>query len=213
MIKAIFFDFDGVLVESMDIKTEAFVQLFSIHGPNIIQKVASYHLQNGGVSRYDKFRYIYREILHQTLGDEELARLCDRFSKLVEKRVVEAPYVDGAREFLEHYSDRYLCFVTSATPQREIEAIIRQRGMDRFFRVVYGYPTNKRDAVKTLLCLQKLGPEVAVYVGDAMCDYFAAMDNGVSFIARMTGDGALFNRINCTKIRDLTTLQLILKRL
>ena len=55
MIKAIIFDFDGVLVESLDIKTRAFAKLFGPEGPDMAKRVVDYHLQNGGVSRYEKF--------------------------------------------------------------------------------------------------------------------------------------------------------------
>jgi HAD superfamily hydrolase (TIGR01549 family) len=206
VIKAIFFDFDGVLVESMNIKTEAFIQLFSVYGSDVIRKVTSYHLQNGGVSRYDKFRYIYREILCLPLGDEEFASLCRRFSALVTNKVVEAPYVDGALEFLENYYTQYFCVVTSATPQFEIEEIIQRRGMDRFFRVIYGSPTNKSDAVREVLALNKLEPESVVYVGDAMCDYHAARSNDVKFIARISDDGEIFSGVDSAKINDLNSL-------
>ena len=44
--KAILFDFDGVLVECMNVKTEAFVQLFKIYGDDIVKKAVSYtHLR------------------------------------------------------------------------------------------------------------------------------------------------------------------------
>ena len=58
-LKAIFFDFDGVLVESVDIKTRAFSKLFEREGEDVVKKVIDYHIDNGGVSRYEKFRYIY----------------------------------------------------------------------------------------------------------------------------------------------------------
>ena len=42
MINAIIFDFDGVLVESVDIKTQAFKNLFSF-APNHINDIIEYH--------------------------------------------------------------------------------------------------------------------------------------------------------------------------
>ena len=55
-IKAIIFDFDGVIVESMDIKTQAFAHLFRKCSEDIIKKVIQLHLDNGGMSRYEKFK-------------------------------------------------------------------------------------------------------------------------------------------------------------
>jgi len=46
MIKAIIFDFDGVLVESVDIKTKAFAGLFEHEGDSIVRRVVAYHIKN-----------------------------------------------------------------------------------------------------------------------------------------------------------------------
>ena len=56
--EAIFFDFDGVLVESVDIKTTAFARLYAGHGEPVADAVVAYHRQNMGTSRFVKFRYI-----------------------------------------------------------------------------------------------------------------------------------------------------------
>ena len=50
MIKAIIFDFDGVLVESAEIKTKAFEMLFSDY-PDTIDDIVQYHKKNMGISR------------------------------------------------------------------------------------------------------------------------------------------------------------------
>ena len=39
MIKNIFFDFDGVLAESVNIKTDAFYEMFLKYGKDIAEKV------------------------------------------------------------------------------------------------------------------------------------------------------------------------------
>src|SRR4030066_2142162 len=107
MIKAIFFDFDGVIVESVDIKTNAFAKLFEHEGNKIVNEVIGYHLNNMGVSRYEKIRFIYNDILHRVLNETEFKALCDKFAELVVDGVIMAPYVKGALEFLENYASVY----------------------------------------------------------------------------------------------------------
>ena len=80
MIKAVIFDFDGVLAESLEIKTVAFGKLFEDKGEAVRDKVIKYHLDNSGVSRFEKIRYIYREILKEPLDKETFDLLCGRFS-------------------------------------------------------------------------------------------------------------------------------------
>jgi len=208
MIKVIFFDFDGVIVESVDIKTKAFYRLFDIEGKDVAHKVVDYHLKNAGVSRFDKFRYIYREILKRSLGDEEFHGLCNRFAGLVVENVVKAPYVKGAKEFLENYAAGYKCFIVSATPHEEIEEIIRRRRIGTFFKAVYGAPAKKNDIVRGALIRENTDSCNAVYVGDAMSDYLAAKENGVVFIARVTDENSrIFKDADCIKMKDLTNLK------
>lgn len=212
-IKVIFFDFDGVIVESVDIKTHAFAKLFEREGGDFVKRVVDYHLKNTGVSRYEKFRYIYQEILNRPLIENEFQILCDKFANLVVENVVKAPYVKGIIEFLENYASKYKCFVVSATPQKEIEEIIQRRNIQRFFKGIYGAPTKKSDAVKNILLSEEIESSKAVYIGDAMSDYTAAKNNNVRFVARINRNEAVFTHIDCLKITDLTNLTDVIYKL
>lgn len=213
MIKVIFFDFDGVIVESVDIKTNAFAKLFKQEGKDIVKRIIDYHLNNGGISRYEKFKYIYKEILKRQLNDNVFQELCNRFAELVMNDVIAAPYVKGAKEFLENYSHKYKCFIVSATPQNELEDIIERRGIKRFFKAAYGSPTEKLEIIRNILIGEWIEHGNVLYVGDAMSDYIAAKDNSVNFVARINRNEAIFNHIDCTKIMDLTNLSKIVEAL
>ena len=205
MIKVIIFDFDGVIVESLDVKKRAFAELFKDKGKEIVQRVVDYHLQNGGVSRYDKFRYIYTEILKQPLPQREYERLCDNFAALVFDGVVASSYVSGALEFLQG-NGSYRIFVASATPSEELHRICESRGIINFFERIFGAPTTKSEAVNTILNLTGAFPEESVFIGDALSDFEAATINGVTFIARIHDNEELFNDKRCLKVNDLHEL-------
>ena len=51
-IKSIIFDYDGIIAESVNVKTEAFAELYKPFGKDIVQKVMKHHESNGGVSRF-----------------------------------------------------------------------------------------------------------------------------------------------------------------
>lgn len=213
MIKAVIFDFDGVIVESIDIKTAAFAKLFEREGRKAVKKVVEYHLANAGVSRYEKFRHIYREILKRDLSKNEFKKLCDRFASLVVESVVRAPYVKGAYQFLKKHAAKYKFFVTSATPQEEIEEIIKKRSIADFFSAVYGAPTMKSDAVKYILKKKGLRPSSIVYIGDALSDYKVAQDNHINFIARIyKKNKGIFSGIDYPRIKDLVFLEKTIRR-
>ena len=101
-LQAIFFDFDGVILESVDVKGWAFAKLFDTY-PEHVEEIVSYHYAHGGMPRFDKFRHIYREILKEPLSDELFRELCDRFSELALERVLQCPFVPGALEFLKKH--------------------------------------------------------------------------------------------------------------
>ena len=213
MIKVILFDFDGVIVESCDIKTEAFAKLFAVEEKADLKAIVSYHKSNAGVSRFEKFKHIYRAILKRPLSGEEFRGLCDRFSRLVMESVIGAPYVKGAMEFLKKYSSIYKYFLLSATPQEELNEIVSRRGIGSFFGGIYGAPNRKKDIVKDILVGERIIPQDALYVGDAMSDYKASEENGIGFIARLHNCDSIFKDIDCPKIKDLTCLEGIIKRL
>lgn len=213
MIKAIIFDFDGVIVESVEIKTTAFAKLFKSEDEDIVKKIIEYHLKNTGVSRFEKFRYIYKEILRKELKDRVFRKLCQRFSELVVDEVVNASYVKGAMEFLKLYSQQYKCFVISATPQDELERILKRRGINHYFIAIFGAPEKKDNTTKKIIDTYNLLPKEVIYIGDALSDYKAANLNSVNFIARINSNHNIFKEINCLKTKDLTALKSLIETL
>ena len=187
LIDAIFFDFDGVILESVDVKGWGFGKLFENH-PEHVDEIVSFHFANGGMSRFDKFRYIYKNILNKPLSDEMFDTLCSKFSELTFKRVLECEFVPGVLEFLEKYYEKTKLYIISGTPQDEIERIVEDRRLGKYFQQVYGSPTGKAFWAKKIIMQEKLIVEKTFFIGDAMSDYNAAMENKVKFVARITDD-------------------------
>lgn len=49
--QSIFFDWDGVICDSADLRTQTFEDMFAPFGPKIQTKVREHHLLHGGISR------------------------------------------------------------------------------------------------------------------------------------------------------------------
>ena len=212
MIRGIAFDFDGVLVESVDVKTKAYARLFEEYGEGVVSRVVDYHLTNGGVSRFVKFRVIYSDILNNPLSENKFQSLCDEFSNIVVNEVVAAPWVEGAREFLENNKNRYLFFIVSGTPQDELESIVQRREMGHYFCEVLGSPENKEALLKGALSRLKLFPEETVFVGDAETDWSAAKKLGVAFLwRRVPSDAPLLKGYIGPQLISLSSLEENLK--
>ncbi|MFH1395270.1 MAG: HAD hydrolase-like protein [Candidatus Omnitrophota bacterium] len=207
MIKAVIFDFDGVILESADIKTEAFAELFSAY-PDKVKQIVEYHCINAGISRYVKFRHFYENIIGQPLSKEEELKLGDAFSEIVLKKVLEAPFVKGAVEFLTGPNCRYNLFIASGTPEEELHGILRKRNIDKCFKEAHGSPKTKPNVINDILNRYNLANKEAVYVGDAESDRKAAEETEVFFIERKADlENAVETNVNGFVIRDLSDLR------
>ncbi len=209
-IKYIFFDFDGVLAESVNVKTEAFRKMYLFYGETFAQKVVEHHEANGGISRFEKFKIYHGSWLNQEITDEKIKLLSDEFSNLVMDGVVSAPEVPGTTSFLLH-SQNFKKFIITGTPTTEMKTIILKRKMSKYFIDIYGSPEKKDYWVKQILKCHGILPEECVFVGDAITDYDAAMSNGLHFILRETREAEnLFREYDGFRIKDLNSLNEVL---
>ena len=201
-IKYIFFDFDGVIKESVEIKTDAFEQLFLPFGMDIARKIREHHEENGGISRFEKLP-IYLDWAGQYLSKQLISEYSEKFSWLVKQKVIDAPWVPGVLSYLQNNYKKQQFFLVTATPQQEIEYIICQLKIEKYFRQVVGSPIGKIEAVNMLLNRYNIDLNQAVMVGDSSSDYDAAKQNLISFILRKTKfNKNLQERLNCKIIED-----------
>ena len=212
MIKAIIFDFDGVIAESVNVKTEAFASLYEPYGKDVVNKVEQHHLANGGVSRFEKFKSYHKEFLNIELNDQKLKELSNQFSELVVDKVIKAPYVPGAFEFIKVNHKKYSLYISSATPQDEIVQIAKQRKIFDYFKGVYGSPISKKEHVNKIIKSNKYKKYEVIFIGDSTSDRNAANENNIRFIARINNEKSpLKNEMN--KLVDLVGLKNLIQSL
>ena len=150
MIKAIIFDFDGVLIESAAIKTEAFREVFS-KWQDKVDEIVTYHNKNMGISRFVKFKYFYENILNEPYSEAIGSEMGRQFSEIVASKVKQAPFVSGAKEFIEMHFEKYFLFIASGTPEEELLDIISSKGINKYFRGIYGTPASKLEIIIKIL--------------------------------------------------------------
>lgn len=180
---AIFFDWDGVITDSVNIKTEAYVQMFEEYGKEVQEKVRKHHLHNGGMSRFEKFKLYYKTFLGIELDEQKTTEFANEFSNLVMKKVLNAPFIENAIETIENeYSNGVKLFIITGTPTEEIEKIAETKGLKKYFVEILGSPTSKNEWVSYILNKYKFNPQKCLFIGDAMTDYNAAVKNNVNFL-------------------------------
>lgn len=198
----VFLDFDGVIKDSVAVKSDAFEQLFLPFGGEIGQKVRRHHEANGGISRFEKLP-LYLSWVGMKSDQELVSEYSDRFSSLVMQGVIESEWVAGVEGFLEkHHQDRDL-FLVTATPENEIKEISAALNISHFFHNIIGAPTDKVDAISRLLNEYQIVAERAVMIGDSLSDYQAAVANKVPFVLRRTSlNQGLQRSLDCSMIED-----------
>lgn len=180
-VKAIIFDFDGTILESFGVKTKAFAHLFRDNTEQL-PAILALHKNHEGISRFEKFEMIYRDILCQPLSREKKEELGRQFSEYVYKGVLESPFVEGAKEFLDKYYNKIPLFIASGTPEEEMKSIVRDMGMEKYFKGVYGSPAKKKDIILGIMREFHFQPQEVIFVGDSTDDEEGAKGAGVQFI-------------------------------
>lgn len=187
MVEVIILDFDGVLVQSTGIKTDAFQAVFS-RWPDHVEAAMAFHSEHPTASRVVKFDHFVEEILDRP-GDETLKQdLADRFSARCIDGVSEAPEVPGASAFLERFHGEIPMYISSVTPQDELDTILERRGAAPYIEAAYGDPpVSKPEAIDRILAEEGATADDAVFVGDSPSDQAAAQKRDVPFIGRDNG--------------------------
>lgn len=202
MLSCIVFDCDGVLLESVDAKTRAFHKLAEPFGPEAQDRLALYHHLHGGVSRYEKIKWLYEQCAGRACTPEELQRDADRFAELAVDQVLSAPFVPGALEVLEHWHGKVPMLVCSGTPQGELGMILEKRGLAKYFEGWRGAPPAKEILLQEIVRDMKMDPAEVVMVGDADTDLRAAEAAETLFYGR----GEFFRTSSHPHGEDLTGL-------
>lgn len=177
------FDFDGVICNSVNIKTNAFFDLYSTFGLKIANQVKSHHLENGGMSRYEKISLYHNKFLNVSPTPEDINEFANNFSELVFSKVVAAELVDGVLSFLDLLrANGKICAVNSATPEHEIKKIIKEKDLDNYFFKVFGSPNTKSENLIKIINSTDFNKEETIFFGDAANDLHAAVKEKVDFI-------------------------------
>jgi len=206
---AFVFDFDGVLADSVEVKTEAFRQLYLMHGEAVANEVVRYHRENGGMPRAEKFVYYQTELLGVPPTEEELEHLSQKFSELVVDAVVNVLEIPGGLVFLQEWHGRIPMYIDSASPDKELDEIVLRRGLVPYFDGVFGSDRTKVENLRKILDTGGYNPEKVLFFGDALSDYSAAKKCGTKFMGIVTSQNSPLLRLDekvsyCSSFDEVT---------
>jgi phosphoglycolate phosphatase-like HAD superfamily hydrolase len=140
--RVVFWDFDGVIKESLEVKGRAFASLFPDFPAGLRAKILAHHATVGGISRWEKIP-IYLKWAGEQVSSEKVRIYASRFASLVKEGVLKKKRVPGVREYLCRNPHNQRFCLLSATPQEELEDLAKSLELIPFFQAIHGWPKKK----------------------------------------------------------------------
>lgn len=182
-IKVIFWDFDGVIMDSNAIRDQGFAKVLKDFPSHEIDQLLAFHQKNGGLSRYVKFRYFFEEIRGESISDEEVDTWAKKFSVYMFQSLVNPDLlIFETLSFVKRSQGKFIMHIVSGSDQDELREICKRLEIDVLFHSINGSPTPKTQLLKDLLALHQYRPEECLMIGDSINDFNAADDNKIEFM-------------------------------
>lgn len=189
---AILFDFDGVIVDSARLKTEAYGKIYAGEDSAKVSRAMRHQQKHGGVTRRATLTLFERDFFGRSGDAESVEKLAQHYRDIVFDPVVACPFIAGAQTLLNRALGRTDMYLISGTPHEELLEIVRARNLGRYFKRIYGAPTGKPDAFKTILDSGRYKPEQTLAIGDSMTECDAAAGLGIPFLGIAAPDSESF---------------------
>lgn len=182
-IKAIVFDFDGVILDSVSLKADLFIECYSGSlDESQKQAILAYQALHGGIGRVEKFRHFERVIFGREPENAAVEALAHRYSQLLMARIASCEELPGARAFLDRVHEQLSLHLVSGTSHSDLVAITAQRRLDHYFETIIGAPTTKIQAFADVLQFGPWSPHQVLAIGDSITELRAAEQLGMPFI-------------------------------
>ncbi len=182
-IDLIVFDCDGVLLNTMAAKIEAFRSWVPNAHADLRDAYMERVMHGFGKSRTYHIETFYRELLKQAPDPAFLAAEVDRFTDICEPLCATAGWRTGSRDFVEACRAAEIPrYVLSGTPQAPLEDMLASANATDLFDVIIGSPPGKPESMERILTETDTPAHRTVFIGDANADHEAALHVGAHFV-------------------------------
>ena len=180
--KVLLWDFDGVILDSMPIRAKGFEKVLTGYPVDQVEELMKFHNENGGLSRYVKFRHFYEVIRKESVTEEEVLRLASLFSEIMLENLAKRELlINDAVEFIEANYSSSVMHIVSGSDGNELRLICKLLQLSPYFLSIHGSPTPKKQLIQNLLQEYGYNKEDVVLIGDSWNDFDAAEFAGISF--------------------------------
>ena len=178
----IVFDFDGVVVDSNQIKHDAWFKLFA-PSESVPDQLVEEALREVKETRFDILDFIFSRLgVARPHREQKVQIFAQRYNTLVQTQIQSRGLVPGARAALEGLRGNHQLFINSATPEEALAETLQAFDLQQLFVGAYGKPASKSDNLKKIAALTGLSAEQILFVGDSSSDWQAAQYERCRFI-------------------------------
>lgn len=211
--KTLAFDCDGVILNSNQVKTDAFYQAALPYGEAAAQALLECHVAHGGVSRYKKFAYFLEEIVPLTapaISGPNLEQLLSHYAQAVQHGLLTCDIAPGLHELRERTAHANWLIV-SGGDQAELHDVFAKRDLAKLFNGgIFGSPDTKDTILARELANGNI-QQPALFLGDSKYDYQAANSAGLDFVflsawSEVTDWQVWCTELNLKILNDLTNI-------
>lgn len=180
IVRAVAFDFDGVLVDSERAKRQAYDDVFALY-PDHATALALLRGTYPSANRVEFFTRALAETFGRPDDVEMLERLMRQLSGAMVRRVTSCPAARHAARLWAAWPGATRDIV-SLTPQDDLRGIVAARGYEIDREHVFGCPPfPKPAALRAIITRERIAPRALMVVGDQPSDADAARDVGAQF--------------------------------
>ena len=182
--KLVFFDCDGVLLDSNGVKLAAVDHALAPYPQTLRDRCKDSFKLNFGRPRHWHFEAFERLIAPTGPdADDFVATSIARYEHYLRAHYRASRVVAGASQLLALLQARgVICMVVSGGKEQEITEALGISGIDRYMTRIIGSPTAKTSAINALLEQFDCAASEALFLGDAIADAEAAIVCKVPFI-------------------------------
>lgn len=173
-----FWDFDGVIFDSEDIRTNGFKYALRKYDTFKIETLVSYHRNNGGLSRYHKFQWFISKF---TISDDLLNTMLDDYSSYMQENLFNRNflYKDAFIAIKKLHESGATQYIVSGSDQNELRSLVKYLDLNTYFKGVYGSPSSKFEILSELGASNENG----YFIGDTINDFNASKYADLTFVS------------------------------
>lgn len=201
MTNVVLWDFDGVICDSMKIKSDGFRKLFDGFNRKLVDDFIEFHLQNGGMSRFDKIRYFYDKLIEQKIDGKKIDDLAKQYGIIIKKKLFNRNnIIKDSLYYIENNYKKYNFHIVSGAEHNELNALCQFLEIDKYFISIDGSPIKKDVLIKNLLKKYNYKTNEIIFIGDSINDYNASRINGIEFFGYNNEKLKKYNYISNMKL-------------